>query len=303
MFISVGNRILNGKRITTIEVDRDTPSEINYYFNDGGMIKEEFKTSEEASERLESLGEDKTFIVTNDERLINAMYIQDVQIDFINQKRVAYYLYGGAPVKELYETEKAAQEALESAKTKLESMNFGGGSGESGATIDLTPYLKKSVADETYAKIEEIPDISGLASQEDIKSFITKTVNDLVNYYNKTEIDNKIDAITTIGLKVVDSVDKVTEENVIYFVSGQTKKGNLYKEYILVNGAPEEIGATEINLTDYLKKSEAEGIYAKKSEIPSVPTKVSELTNDQSFTTKTYVDGLVGDIESLLGGI
>lgn len=35
MFISVGNRILNGKRVTTIEVDRDTPSEVNYYFNDG----------------------------------------------------------------------------------------------------------------------------------------------------------------------------------------------------------------------------------------------------------------------------
>lgn len=191
MFISVGNRILNGKRITTIEVDRDTPSEINYYFNDGGMIKEEFKTSEEASERLESLGEDKTFIATNDERLVNAMYIQNVEIDFINKKRVVYYLYGGAPVKELYKTETAAKEALESIKSKLEAMDFGGGSGE-GGTVDLTPYLKKTVADETYAK---------------------------------------------------------------------------------------------------------------KSEIPSVPTKVSELTNDQDFTTKTYVDGLVGDIESLLGGI
>lgn len=302
MFISVGNRILNGKRITTIEVDRDTPSEINYYFNDGGMIKEEFKTSEEASERLESLGEDKTFIATNDERLVNAMYIQNVEIDFINKKRVVYYLYGGAPVKELYKTEAAAKEALESIKSKLETMDFGGGSGE-GETVDLTPYLKKSVAEETYAKIESIPDISGLASKEDIQSFITKTVDDLVNYYNKTEIDDKIDTITTIGLKVVDSVDKVVEENVIYFVSGQTKKGNLYKEYILVNGTPEEIGATEINLTDYLKKSEAENIYAKKNEIPSVPTKLSELTNDQDFTTKTYVDELVGDIESLLGGI
>lgn len=32
----------------------------------------------------------------------------------------------------------------------------------------------------------------------------------------------------------------------------------------------------------------------------TVPTKTSELTNDSEFTTKNYVDGLVGDIETLL---
>lgn len=101
-----------GKELLLLKLIEIPPSEINYYFNDGGMIKEEFKTSEEASERLESLGEDKTFIATNDERLVNAMYIQNVEIDFINKKRVVYYLYGGAPVKELYKTETAAKEAL-----------------------------------------------------------------------------------------------------------------------------------------------------------------------------------------------
>ena len=35
MFIAVDNGILNMKRVTTVEIDRDTPSEINYLFNDG----------------------------------------------------------------------------------------------------------------------------------------------------------------------------------------------------------------------------------------------------------------------------
>ena len=43
MFIQVNNKILNGKRMVKIEVDRDTPTELNYHFNDGGMIKERFK--------------------------------------------------------------------------------------------------------------------------------------------------------------------------------------------------------------------------------------------------------------------
>lgn len=155
-----------GKELLLLKLIEIPPSEINYYFNDGGMIKEEFKTSEEASERLESLGEDKTFIATNDERLVNAMYIQNVEIDFINKKRVVYYLYGGAPVKELYKTETAAKEALESIKSKLEAMDFGGGSGE-GGTVDLTPYLKKTVAEETYAKKTDID-----ASLGDIESLL-----------------------------------------------------------------------------------------------------------------------------------
>lgn len=37
--------------------------------------------------------------------------------------------------------------------------------------------------------------------------------------------------------------------------------------------------------------------------IPQVPTYTSQLTNNSDFTTKTYVDNIVGSIETLLGGI
>ena len=33
---------------------------------------------------------------------------------------------------------------------------------------------------------------------------------------------------------------------------------------------------------------------------PVIPSKTSELTNDSNFATKSYVDGLVGNISSLL---
>jgi len=32
----------------------------------------------------------------------------------------------------------------------------------------------------------------------------------------------------------------------------------------------------------------------------SIPTATSDLTNDSDFTTKAYVDGLVGDVETIL---
>lgn len=40
--------------------------------------------------------------------------------------------------------------------------------------------------------------------------------------------------------------------------------------------------------------------YSLLSGTPTIPTKTSDLTNDSDYTTKSYVDGLVGDIESIL---
>ena len=36
---------------------------------------------------------------------------------------------------------------------------------------------------------------------------------------------------------------------------------------------------------------------------PNIPTKTSEITNDSDYTTKTYVDGLVGNINAVLDAI
>lgn len=328
MFIAVDNGILNMKRVTTIEIDRDTPSEINYLFNDGEIIKEKFDSEENAQTKFDELAENTIFLQTNDERLVNSMYIKDVEKDFINNKRLVYVLYNGAPVKETYNSETEVDSALETLKSTLESMGEGGGEGGS---IDLTPYLKKTDAASTYVPKTELVN---LATQEDIADFITKSVNDLVNYYKKSEVDGLINAITTISLQVVSNKEQVTETNVIYFVPAENGEENVYDEYILVNDNPEKIGTSEVNLSEYLKKTDAEGTYAKIADIPdisnlatktevglkadktyvdtelekkadvtAIPTTTSQLTNNSDFTTKAYVDGLVGDVESLLGGI
>lgn len=36
---------------------------------------------------------------------------------------------------------------------------------------------------------------------------------------------------------------------------------------------------------------------------PNIPTKTSEITNDSDYTTKAYVDGLVGNINAVLDAI
>lgn len=98
-------------------------------------------------------------------------------------------------------------------------------------------------------------------------------------------INTAVGKITSFEYKIVDSLPATTEgkKGVIYLIahSGSTNQ-NSYDEYIFLpaEGSTaaryEKIGTTDIDLTPYAKKTE-------------IPKKVSQLTNDSDFETKTNV--------------
>lgn len=105
------------------------------------------------------------------------------------------------------------------------------------------------------AKMSDIPDVS---------DFITKTVNDLTNYYlasdtyTKTEVNNLVGAISTITFELVNTLPTTDiETNVIYLVpkSVGTGTSNIKDEYINLDGTTagwEKIGDTDIDLSGYV---------------------------------------------------
>ena len=96
MFINVENAIFQGifnsKKITTIEVDRDTTLEINYLFSDGAIVKEIFENEDETFAKMQKIEKDSNFIATNDNRLVNPLYISNVKKDIINPNRIIIFL-------------------------------------------------------------------------------------------------------------------------------------------------------------------------------------------------------------------
>lgn len=100
-----------------------------------------------------------------------------------------------------------------------------------------------------------------------------------------TALNNAVSGITSFEYKVVDSLPSTSEgkKGTIYLVahSGGTNQ-NSYDEYIFLpaEGSTaaryEKIGTTDIDLTPYAKKTD-------------IPKKVSQLTNDSDFETKTNV--------------
>jgi len=130
----------------------------------------------------------------------------------------------------------------------------------------------------------------------DVSNFITKDVDDLTNYYLKTEtytqaeVNSLVGAISNFHYQVVAELPETGQDNILYLVPKPATRGivNYYDEYVYSNGDYELIGTTQIDLSDYVQKS-------------NIKTTTSTTTGD--VYDVTYINTMLGDIESLLGGI
>lgn len=151
---------------------------------------------------------------------------------------------------------------------------------------------------------------------------------DLSNYYNKSEIDNMEQVVaaslndlnTRLGTKANTSdvytkseVDQAIDEAIAGGVADLTNyytKSESDAKYATQKVVNEEIAARITAIREVNTTLESK---AGKSEIPTVPTNVSAFTNDagyltqhqslSNYYTKTEIDNMVGDIETLLSNI
>lgn len=142
-------------------------------------------------------------------------------------------------------------------------------------------------------------------------SFASKFLSEVEAAYNngsvvnmkqvKAAISHAVGKITSFEYKVVSELPPESDgvKGTIYLLRhGGNDNTNSFDEYILVDaytGADgilysahyEKIGTTDIDLTQYAKKTE-------------IPTKVSQLTNDSDFETKTNVGSRITSAISVL---
>lgn len=90
-----------------------------------------------------------------------------------------------------------------------------------------------------------------LVSNSDMTTAITTATNGLAS---QTWVNTQLANINK--KEVVTSLESMTNVNTIYLMANSGETNNIYDEYILVNGTPEKIGTTEVDLTNYLQKSD-----------------------------------------------
>lgn len=97
--------------------------------------------------------------------------------------------------------------------------------------------------------------------------FITSTVNNLTNYYlksdtyTKSQVDNLIGSVSTISITVVQTLPTTGQSNTIYLVPQNPSNPDIYNEYVYANNTWVNIGSSEIDLSDYYTKTESDAKY------------------------------------------
>lgn len=109
-----------------------------------------------------------------------------------------------------------------------------------------------------FAKKTDVP--SKVSDLTNDSGFVTSAVDNLVNYYKKsdtytkTEIASLIANVSTMSFEVVDALPAENiSTNTIYLVPIENAlSGNAYTEYVYISGQWEVIGQTDVNLSGYV---------------------------------------------------
>ena len=162
----------------------------------------------------------------------------------------------------------AAMNEIEDGIKNLENTDVSSVNGQTG-NVNLKATDVGALPDTT-----KIP--SSTSDLQNNSGFITKAVEDLTNYYLKgetytrEEINQFFAQIPKFSIKVVSALPTSNiSETTIYLVGGGST-GNVYTEYIRVEGAWELLGTQSVNLTGYATETWVSGqlgSYLKASEL------------------------------------
>ena len=148
-----------------------------------------------------------------------------------------------------------------------------------------TELTKKVNSTDIPTKVSDLQNDSNYQTDTDV-------ITTLTPYATKTYVGEQISNADHLKREIVTEIPKpeTADKNTIYMLKIESATGNdKYREYLLIDGTVQCIGDTSVDLTDYAKTTDVDkklNNKAVKTEIPTVPTNVSEFTNDAGYLTE-----------------
>ena len=132
-------------------------------------------------------------------------------------------------------------------------------------------YLRKDVAETSYAKKSELPSVEGLITESKVAE----------TYATRFDLEGA-------NIKINRLEDQVNREKPTLSIEGNT---------ITISGSNSSVTVPEQDISGLVTKSDIERDYAKKSELPNVTGLISEATADTKYLPKSKEDTLATKIE------
>ena len=189
-----------------------------------------------------------------------------------------------------------------------------------GAQVNVIEAVQNNgVAVPVSGKTVNITHPTKLSEFTNDTQFITSTVSNLQNYYDKTNVDALISAIPKFSIQVSQSgLPASGNSTTIYLVPKTAGSQDAYDEYLYVNGQWEKIGSTAvqfsfdqsgtnilINGTAIREATTSQSGVMTATQVGSLNTAVSGVSNLQSQygtlnSTVSDISGRLGTVESTL---
>lgn len=115
----------------------------------------------------------------------------------------------------------------------------------------------------------------------------------LANYYNKTEVDELIGAIEGLQYEIVETLPTTDIDTHTLYLVPDAQAQNVYDEYLYINNAWANLGSTEVDLSNYYTKTQADNLLANKQD---------ELTFDSAPTEDSTNPVTSGGVFTALAG-
>jgi hypothetical protein len=207
------------------------------------------------------------------------------------------------------------EQAIQEMETKVDNLDIDATKEDKKTTITIT---KK---DGTTKNVEVDDGADGVSLEYNWSGTNLGIKREDEQNYQYVNLKGDTGAPGQIKMLIVNELPLVGSGDTLYFVPKQDPEtSDLYDEYTWLNNKWERLGEKQIDidLDDYYTKQETNDLLDNKQDeitqtnkldyslldnTPTIPSKTSDLTNDSDFTTKSYVDGLVGDIATTLDEI
>lgn len=199
----------------------------------------------------------------------------------------------------------AAEGRLNTVEGQITTINGEGEGSIKKALSDAKAYTDtvaegKADAEHTH----EIADVTGLQAALDGKADEATTLAGygITDAYTKGEADTKIAEAVAAAPHLKRSIVEVlpdagtADQNTIYMVgTGAGSEDSSYEEYMLINGAFERIGTSDVDLTDYATKAYAD--QAEADAISAAATDATQKATTAETNAKSYADGLIAGLD------
>lgn len=105
--------------------------------------------------------------------------------------------------------------------------------------------------------VSDLDDADQYVLNEQLEDFYKKNET-----YSREEVNNLVDTIPKFAIEVVTTLPttQISTTTIYLIKTSETETGNLYTEYIFVNGNWEILGIQKLDLTNYYTKQEVDGL-------------------------------------------